>query len=781
MRAILKIIAFMSLTSLYAQKFTISGFVKDSASGETLINASIVNKNFMGACTNAQGFYSLTLRADTVALSYSYVGYKKQNIQLYLAKDTVLNINLATQTLGEIVIVDDNVSSIHETTSMSAFTLPVTQINSLPALLGEADVLKVLQLVPGVHAGAEGSSGVYVRGGGADQNLILLDGVAVYNASHLFGFFSIFNTDAINHVELTKGGFPARYGGRLSSVVDIRMKNGNMKKIEGAGSIGIISSKIKLEGPIASERASFIVSARRTYIDIVAQPFIKKQAKGDRKGYYFYDLNLKVNYILNQHNRIFFSTYFGSDKAYAKDKVSYIGDTVQFRSNNMSGLSWGNLINSLRWHHTFSDNLFLNFTATTSRYNFNVSRDYYESVAIAGAGQEVLSFGNRYNSGIRDLAIKLDIEYNANPQHFIRAGANHILHKFSPGVYVYKSNVDTGITSGAQIVRPAESSIYIEDEFRLNEKTGLNLGVHTSAFFVQNKSYYSFQPRVSSRISITKDLSWKTSYSRMTQYIHLLTNVGIGLPTDLWVPSTERIRPQEATQIATGLSKTYRSLYEVTVEAYLKNMSHLIEYKDGASYLNIEGDWQDKVAYGGKGKSYGLELLIQRKTGKTTGWAGYTLSKTTRQFSALNFGRKFPYKYDRRHDINIAVTHRLKKQINLSLVWVYGSGNYLTLPSASYEAIDNSFDSRYPKVGKGLYYGDRNSYQTKSYHRLDVSVSCIKKKKWGERTWTFAIYNVYNRLNPFFIDIGSDKNNNPRFIEYTLFPVMPSLAYSFKF
>lgn len=776
MRSALLLLAFLVIfTVSRAQRFTVSGYISDGLSGENLIGASVMDqKTIRGITANAYGYYTLTLKQDSVSLSYSFAGYKKHRIQFYLDKDTIINVALESATLDEVVIESD---PVHEATRMSSFTVPIQQLNKLPAFFGETDVLKFLQLVPGVQSGSEGSTGLYVRGGGADQNLIILDGVPVYNASHLFGFFSVFNTAAINHVELIKGGFPARYGGRLSSVVDISMKNGNLRKMQGEASIGLISSRFTLEGPIVRDKTSFIVSGRRTYIDVLAQPFIRRRANGGRRGYYFYDLNLKVNHIINNNNRIFFSTYLGDDKGNSEDRQVFSDGGSDFASRSKNGLQWGNFINALRWNHTFSSELFLNVTATYSRYRFNVFRSYTETNTSAN-GVETNFFSNEYQSGIEDRAVKVDFEYNPDPRHSVRFGMNAIFHKFSPGVYAYSSSVEADTTAGARIVRPLEMAAYAEDDFHLNDRISLNAGIHLSGFLTEKKWYTSLQPRITSRVLIADDLSLRASWSTMTQYIHLLTNVGIGLPTDLWVPSTARIAPQQANQIALGVTKTYKSIYEITGELYYKKMSGLIEYKDGASYLNIEGDWQDKVADQGKGTSYGLEVLLRKKTGRLNGWIGYTLSKTSRQFEQLNFGREFPYKYDRRHDISVAMTYSFTENRDLSMVWVYGSGNAMTLPIATYEAIGD----RWGRSSQALYYGDRNSYRTRSYHRLDVSYNLRKQKKYGIRTWTFALYNVYNRLNPFFIDIDHKRAENKlEFVEYALFPIMPSVSYSFKF
>lgn len=758
-----------------AQKFTISGYVRDSETGESLIGANIVrSQTIAGTTTNTHGFYSITFKKDTVSLIASYVGYQPIIAFFCLDRDTTFNFNLSTAVLKELVVSASRTDAIHESSQMSMQTIPIEQVKALPALLGEIDILKTLQLLPGVQSGNEGSTGLYVRGGGPDQNLILLDGVPIYNVSHLFGFFSIFNADAINHVELTKGGFPARYGGRLSSVIDISMKEGNKKKVKGEGSIGLISAKAMVEGPIVKGKTSFIVSARRTYIDALAQPFIRLQKKTDQHvGYYFYDVNLKINHIIDSKNHIFLSSYFGSDKGYTRLSNSYVDAGTRTDSRNNSSLMWGNLITAFRWNHIFGPRLFSNVSSTYSRYGFDISQTYQQKRTVSGQPEENVSYGSRYFSGIRDWALKIDFDYLPSPNHYVRFGVNTIQHRFSPGVYTYRSSEEGDTTAGAQIINTYETSAYVEDDWKINRRFKLNAGIHTSAFAVEAQWYHSIQPRISSRVLLKDDLALKASFSTMVQFMHLLTNAGVGLPTDLWVPSTARVKPQQAAQFALGFAKTYKLQYEFSLEGYYKKMSNLIEYKDGASYLNVSADWQDKVALNGHGKSYGMEALLQKKTGAFSGWVGYTISKATRQFDELNFGKEFAYKYDRRHDISLALTHEWSKRMDFSMVWVYGTGNAITLPRATYQVLESP---------SGTYFGDRNSSRLKSYHRLDLSFSWWKDKKWGQRKWTVGVYNAYSRLNPFYVTLELNQSRTKyQLIQYSLFPIIPSVTYSFKF
>lgn len=766
----------------FSQKITISGTVKEEGTGENLIGANIYDKvSQKGTVANQFGFYSYTTSGDSLDLYFSFVGFQAKHIRFKAKKDTLINVTLVPDgALEEVVVSASDMDQIQEITRMSSVNVPIEQIKELPALMGEVDVFKVLQLLPGVQSGTEGGSGLYVRGGGPDQNLILLDGVPVYNASHLFGFFSVFNADAINNVELIKGGFPSRYGGRLSSVIDISMKEGNMQEFKGEGSIGLIASKVTFEGPIKKDKTSFILSARRTYLDILAQPIIKASTEGDENiGYYFYDLNGKVNHIINDKNRLYLSVYSGDDKAYSKYKNFYVNDNERTDYDEEFGLKWGNFISALRWNNIISSRLFSNYTFTYSRYNFDLFSNYEETITGLGT-TETNVYSDRYFSGIRDWAGRADFEFIPNPDHYFRFGTNVIFHKFSPGVYASKSSTgDNDLQFGADELNSTEYSVYAEDDVNISSRLKANLGLHYSGFNTDNQNYNSLQPRISARYLLNESTSVKASYVTMAQFIHLLTNAGLGLPTDLWVPATAKIGPQKAMQVALGGVKNFNS-FEFSAEAYYKTMDGLIEYKDGATYLNLDEDWQDKVAVG-EGVSYGLELLLQKKVGKISGWVGYTLSKTERRFDEINFGEWFPYKYDRRHDVSFALTHEWTENKDFSVVWVYGTGNAVSLPTQRYEGAE--VDTRYggswrPDV---KYYESRNNFRNRAYHRLDLSFSWWKTKKWGERKWTLGIYNVYNRMNPFFMDIGYDQQGNKKVKQYSLFPIIPSFSYGFKF
>ncbi|WKN44049.1 TonB-dependent receptor [Tunicatimonas pelagia] len=775
-----------SASSILAQKHTISGYIKDATDGEVLIGANVFDlKSSGGSSSNTFGFYSLTLPEDSISIVYSYVGYQPQTVRLLLTQDTLINIELSESALlDEIVISAAEAEKIQEVTQMSTISVPIEQVKNLPAFLGEVDVLKTLQLLPGVQSGNEGTSGLYVRGGGPDQNLILLDGVPVYNASHLFGFFSVFNADAINNVQLIKGGFPARYGGRLSSVIDISMKEGNMKEFHGEGSLGLVAGKLTLEGPIVKDKSSFIISGRRTWIDVLARPLIRSQTDGEETvGYYFYDLNAKVNHKFSDRDRLYLSAYLGDDRFYARTNYTNSFGGVELEDRSDSGLQWGNITSALRWNHMFTPKLFSNTTLTYSRYRFDISNEYRNETLGDSANQKLVDSGfAKYLSGIEDFAAKIDFDYLPSPNHYVRFGVNAIHHTFRPGALNVRYDDDFSEDAldtllGSQQTEAMEFAAYVEDDIELSRRLKVNIGLHASAFRVNGELYTSLQPRIAGRYLLNEQLSLKASYVQMAQFIHLLTNSGIGLPTDLWVPATDRVRPQTAQQWALGGAYNWRSGYEISLEGYYKDMRNLIEYREGADFINVNQDWQDKVAVG-DGRSYGAELLIQKKKGRTTGWLGYTLSWTDRQFDDLNFGERFPYKYDRRHDLGIAVVHEWRKNIDVSATWVYGSGNAITMPTAIYSGRGDSF------FGNNIYdYGERNSYRMRAFHRLDASITFRKKTRWGERAWVLGVYNAYSRRNPFYLylDESSNPSRESQFRQVSLFPIIPSISYRFNF
>lgn len=777
-----------------AERHTISGYVKEAVSGESLIGVNIyLADHKTGTTSNTYGFFSITLTAsDSVELIISYVGFTPQTIKTSLHKDIELNINLKPSiVLDEVTITADRAEKQSESVKMSTVKLEVSQIKNVPSLLGEKDVLKVLQLMPGVQKGSEGSSGIYVRGGGPDQNLIILDDAIVYNASHLFGFFSLFNGDALKSVELTKGGFPARYGGRLSSVLEMNMKEGNKEEWHGEGGIGIISSRMTVEGPLKKGKSSILLSGRRTYVDLLLRPILKA-AQEENTGYYFYDFNAKVNYDFGRKNKLYLSGYFGEDKFYLKNNNEYVKENV--------GFLWGNATGTLRWNHLFNNKLFANASAIYSNYTFGIY-DKYKVVA------ENKNYYAEYYSGIRDFSLKYDIDYIPNPNHWIKIGAISIFHRFKPHAYIeIDAPKDINIRN-IEYIDGVESGIYAEDTWQPLQNLKVNGGLRFSHFLASEKQYHFLEPRLSLAWRLKNDFALKGSYASMNQYIHMLSGTGISLPTDLWVPTTDRVRPQQSRQIAFGLVKDIsKPALSLSLEGYYKTMDRVIGYKEGASFITLDEpnsaigiDWEDNVT-AGRAWSYGAEVLLQKKEGKLTGWIGYTLSWTQMQFDSLNFGKKYYARYDRRHDISVVATYKLNNHITLSGTWVYGTGNAVTLPQTQYITSAHQTGANYQYNYYNYYngqrlsmyeqivndFGEKNNFRMKSYHRLDIGIQFHKEKRWGERIWEISFYNLYNRKNPFYYyaDYKLDKDTGKEYgllKQVSLFPIIPSFTYSFKF
>ncbi|MGX5852064.1 TonB-dependent receptor [Dyadobacter jiangsuensis] len=782
---------FLLCISLHAaaQRITISGFIKEAGSQEQLPGANVyIAGTSHGTATNTYGFYSLTLpEADSAIISFSCVGYQRQERKIQIKGDAQLNVWLIPDNQLDEVIVQAHRDDPANSVQMSQIDVPIQQIKKIPAFLGEKDVLKVLQLMPGVQKGTEGQTGLYVRGGGPDQNLIILDDAVVYNANHLFGFFSVFNSDAIKSVELTKGGFPARYGGRLSSVVEMNMKEGSKDRLHGEGGIGLLSSRLTLEGPIRKEKSSFLLSARRTYVDVLAAPFIAHAQKGQKDrtkpGYYFYDLNAKVNFDAGKKDKLYLSGYFGRDKFYFREKSEF------YRSN--SGLDWGNATATLRWNHLFSQRLFANSSLIFSNFDFGT---FNEFIDLNGEGSQIGYSRFQYNSRIRDLSFKTDFDYYPSSRHTIKFGLQHIFHRSTPSALaVAGSEIDAAANQPTEIFDSFETGAYAEDTWQLFNALKVNAGIRLSTFRTQGKTYIRPEPRISTAIELAEDVSMKLSYSTMNQYVHLLSNTGIGLPTDLWVPATKKIVPQRSDQFAGGFTRYLeRPELTVTLEGYYKRMNHILSYKEGASFLNIEGEnsneisWQDNVT-AGRGWSYGAEILVQKKSGKLSGWAGYTLSWTRWNFSELNFGKTFFPRHDRRHDISLVGIYEASKRITLSANWVYGTGNALTLPVSTYDGVMEKFmglavgNDAHLVNTKMTEYSGRSNFRAEAFHRMDIAIQFHKQKKRYERTWEIAIYNAYSRKNPFFYDVDTEHAGKNVLKKYSLFPILPSFSYNFKF
>jgi hypothetical protein len=765
-----------------AEKYTLSGYVKEAATGEAIVGATVVIKDLRkGTNTNQYGFYSITVEKGRHPLSVTYLGFEEFRDTLDLNADRRLNVSMSVKAIEKEAVVitgekgDHNVKS----TEMGTVRLSMDEIKSLPAFLGEVDILKTIQLLPGVKSAGDGNSGFYVRGGGPDQNLILLDEAVVYNASHLLGFFSVFNGDAVKDVTLIKGGMPAQYGGRLSSVLDISMKEGNNKEYHVEGGIGLISSRLTIQGPIKKDTSSFIISARRTYIDVLTRPFIPKTSKFYGSGYYFYDLNAKVNYKFSDKDRLFLSGYFG------RDEFTYKNSVDNFNVN----IPWGNATGVLRWNHLFSDKLFVNTSAIFTDYKFSF-----------GASQSGFDF--RLFSGIQDWNGKMDFSYFPNTRHEIRFGMNYIFHTFTPSNATAKQG-DVVFDLGKIKKQYAhEVALYFSDDFDVTEKLRLSLGVRESYFImvgpfdryghdvtgkVTDTTHYGTgqkvadyggpEPRLSIRYAINNRISIKANYTHNYQYIHLASLSAVSLPTDVWVPCSDVVKPQISDQVALGYFQNFHdNTYEGSVEVYYKAMQHQIEYKEGALPTDDEKDNADNNFTYGSGQSYGAEFFFKKRLEKLNGWVGYTLSWTTRTFPEINNGATFYAKYDRRHDVSVVSSYDLSPRWTFSLIWVYGTGNAITLPVARY-FIEGNVVSQY---------SERNGLRMPAYHRMDVSATWnMKKRKHFENSLTFAVFNVYNRQNPYFIYFDAQGsvaagNLSIQAKQVSLFPILPSVTWNFK-
>ncbi len=764
-------------------RYTISGYVKDSLNGETLIGATIsLLGQTKGISSNQYGFYSITLEEGVHELICSFIGYEYKNVKIVLSGDTKINFEVLPKIeLSEEVVVsgkkrDANVKNAQ----MGKFTLPIEQIRSIPAFLGEVDLIKTIQFLPGVRNAGEGSAGIYVRGGGPDQNLILLDDAPVYNTGHLFGFFSIFNADAIKNVTLIKGGMPAQYGGRLSSVLDVSMKEGNNQKLQVDAGIGLIASRLSIQGPLKKNKSSFIISGRRTYIDAIVKPIIKSTSQFKGSGYYFYDLNAKVNYAFSDKDRVYLSGYFGRD----------VFDFANGKQSLNVNIPWGNATGTVRWNHVFNKKLFGNTTAIYNDYNFSFN-------ALQN------DFEIKLASGIRDLSIKQDFDLYPYTGHKLKFGGIYTYHKFTPSIISGRQDSTVFKPNNAQIKYGHEAALYIQDDWELNDRININAGLRYSWFqqtgpykiyetdangnrldstvFKKGqavKNYGGAEPRITVRYTLNEKTSVKTSVSRNLQYIHLVSNSGTTLPTDIWVPSTYKVKPQISWQYAAGVFKNFKdNTYETSVELYYKQMQNQIEYKEGYTPNGLD-DTENSFTFG-KGWSYGAEFFINKKRGRFTGWIGYSLSWTWRQFAELNFGEKYPAKYDRRNDMSIVAMYELNKKWKLSASFVYGTGNATTLPQRFY-LVGGILTQEYSRI---------NEYRLPAYHRVDFGATLTpgknKNRKWKSE-WVFSIYNAYSRRNPYFVYF--DQSGNPlngtleiQAKQVSLFPVIPAVTYNIKF
>lgn len=786
---------------MFSQQHTLSGYVKDALTGEALIGVSIyVEKESKGATTNVYGFYSISLKSGEYEVKYSYVGYADILKTIQFKDHVRLNIDLnKSQDLLDEVVIDAKQSDENTTgTQMGQIELSIDKIKTIPAFMGEVDILKTIQFLPGVSSGGEGNTGFYVRGGGPDQNLILLDEATVYNASHLFGFFSVFNADAIKNVKLIKGGMPSNYGGRLSSVLDITMKDGNYKSFQADGGIGLIASRLTLQGPIKEDTASFILSGRRTYIDVLSKPLISDTSAFKGSGYYFYDLTAKLNWRLSDKDRLYLSGYFG------RDVFTFNNKDLDFNFN----IPWGNATASLRWNHLFSDKLFVNTTAVFTDYNF----------AFEGGSSD---FNFKLTSGVRDGNLKQDYTYYHSSLHNIKFGWNYTLHRFIPTSTEASSN-DVEFDTGEKVkIWGNEAAIYLLDDWSVNERLKVNFGMRLSMYqhigpftrYFNNentgttdstinyssgkpiKTYFGPEPRLSARYLFPDNSSFKLGIAHNYQYIHLASISSVSLPTDLWFPSTEFVKPQIGTQYSMGYFKNFfNNKYEASVELYYKDLNNLIEYKENSfPEDNLKNNVDNQLTFG-RGYSYGVEFFLKKRLGDFNGWIGYTWSKTMRQFDEIDNGVEFPAKYDRRNDLSVVLQYQINERVNIGGVFVYATGNSLSLPERRWVSAE---ENRIITV-----WSKRNAFRLDAYHRADISITIdakpykevknietnnlVRKKKKVISSWNISVYNVYNRANPYFIFFDATGDPSQGSVDFnanqvSLFPILPSVTWNFKF
>ncbi len=770
-------------------KYTISGYVRDAKTNELLIGANIYDLNtYLGTTSNNFGFFSLTLPAGEVSFNASYIGYDKYVSSFDLEKDTVLNIYMVPKAeLQEVAVMGVRIPVEIKSTSTGTVDMPIDQIRNMPVFMGEIDVLKSIQMLPGIQSGGEGFSGLYVRGGGPDQNLVLLDDVPVYNVGHLFGLFSIFNADVINKVSIVKGGFPARFGGRLSSVVDIRTYDGDGNKFNGSASIGLLSSGVAVNGPIIKDKLLCSLSFRRTYFDLIAAPF---QAKRDEKSkYYFFDLNGKISYYMSDKDKFYLSSYWGKDEYRVKYNTREIGtgdpdDPVRkIKDDRNSG--WGNVIVSSKWNHQFGDKFFSNLTAIYSDYRFYTSQTQNYQL-----GERWNYIYQKYFSGIRDFGAKLDLDYIPSAKHYLRFGGSYTQHSFYPGIDVVVSDIDNispvdTIYGGNYLTRP-EMHLYAEDDFNVTDLLKLNLGIHFSMFNTEHNIYTSFEPRILGRMLLSTSVSLKGSFSMMTQYVHLLRTANVALPTDMWLPVSDNIKPMRSRQSSLGVEWSISEGLLFSVEGYMKNMMDIHDVKSSSNFFDYSLDWEDMVV-SGTGTSKGVELFIHKKSGKLTGWFGYTYSKTMNKFGEINGGKPFPANTDRRHDLSLFMSYKFNKRVDGGATWVFGSGSPITLPSDKYPAPQLPTASYDESVDYNLLISERNGYRMPNFHRLDIGFNFRKEKKWGVRIWSAGIVNVYGRQNPFFLyfDDNYDQETGESdwsLKQFSLFPFpFPYVRFTVKF
>ncbi len=751
---------------MWAQdNITLTGLVKDRKTKLPLEGVRVVVKGFnLVTATDSLGQFSLKLTTldDTIQITFLFEGYK-QSFRKITAKSPYLEVEIEeiSLELQEVFITDNKSQSIYSS-QMSVNTITAKEIKNIPAFFGEPDILKILQLKPGIQSSGEGSNGIFVRGGGADQNLVLLDEAPIYNANHLFGFFSVFNADIVRSVDIYKGGFGANYGGRLSSIIDIKLKDGNKKKFSASGGIGLISSRLTLEAPLQKNKSSLFVSARRTYAEIFTKA-LNRRNEGNSNydpipDYYFYDLNIRADYFINANNKVFVNFYHGRD-------------LFQFGRRGFNFmLDWGNTALTTKWNHIFNKRLSMNNSLVYSSYDYKIQN-------------KILDFGFVIQSKVNDVQYKSDFEYEINSRNRMFFGGAFINRDYTIGRLRGGSNDDSVSINAGTIKRANEYAIYLGTEHDIAARWRLTNGIRLSGTNNGNINYNRLEPRFSVRYIINENLSGKASFASMTQYIHLATNTGASLPTDIWYPTSKLVKPEKANQWATGISYLFfKQKYVLSYEFYYKTLTNQIDFKDGAQLL-VNPNLEDEFVFG-RGWAYGNELYLEKKKGKTTGWISYTLAWAWRQFDQINYGRRFRPKNDRRHDISVVIMHQLNRRISISATWVFGSGSLITLPVGKmvFQGIEGTSYQVVPD------YRERNNYRMAPYHRLDLGMVYKFSHKSGESDLTFSIFNAYNRRNPYFVffeDVRSPSNNDIivgfKGSQVSLFPILPSITYNFKF
>lgn len=778
-------ISFFSLFNNAAsaqERATISGYINDLQGKETILGATIVNVGTtLGTITNEFGFYSITLPKGNVNLRYSYVGYTAQTKTFNLTKDTVINVLLSGDAqLQEIVVTGEKAEAGIASTGMGSLDIPVRMIEHTPTLLGETDLMRTIQMTPGVQQGVGGASSFFVRGGNGDENLVLLDGAPVYKIDHLFGFFSVFTPEAIKKVSFYKSSFPARYNGRTSSVMDVRTKDGNLQNYHGSVSIGLLTSRINFEGPIVKDKTAFNISARTTYFSAVATPFMPKDSKF---SYWFYDLNAKINHKFSDKDRLFFGLYNGQDKYHDNYEDDW-GDN-NYHDHYGSDMKWGNTIPSLRWNHVFSQKLFSNTTISYNHYRMNLSSFDEETNK---SNNSFTSSSSTYGSEIIDWGASSDFDFMPSPKHSIKFGINYLYHDFAPETTSMRdkyndkeSSSDSTYSTTGKEIYAHELSLYIEDNWKLTDFLHVNPGFAYTVFSVEGKSYHNYQPRLSVKYIINSYWNVKASFTMMSQCVHMLSSTPIAMPTDLWVPITKDIKPEHATQYSVGAYCTRIKGYEFSLEGYYKEMDNVLEYKDGMSYMGFSGNWNQLVAMG-EGTSKGVEFMTRKTSGALTGMVSYTLSKSDRKFdrgSGVNNGEKYPFTYDRRHNFNIALSQEFNERIQLDVTWMFYSGAYTSISTSKEPMITP--EGVGSKIG---YIEGRNNYHLPPTHLMCIGINFTKQKKHCQRIWNFSVYNAYNSMNPAFVYKKEDDYGNiveGKLTKITILPIIPSFTLTYKF